>query len=536
MNQGNSFKKTAKRYILLLSVITAIVFTACSKTDVTNDSTDTTGNNGNTGSSGSSSGTIAIQDVSTITTAAEGNRDSAYNADDLIENSSFTNTVSIAFGSSTTITNPLSASGVTITQSGNDITITSTAKAVAYVVSGTTTNGSVKIYSDNKFQLTLNGANITNNDGPAINIQSKKRSFIVLADNTTNTLTDGTTYATSTEDMKGTIFSEGQIIFSGNGSLTVKGNYKHAIASDDYIRIRSGNITISGAVKDGIHTNDAFIVDGGTLNITATSDGIECEEGYIVINDGTLTIKSGDDGIAASYDTDNTIDPYVTINGGTFNITTTAGEGIESKSTLTVNNGTITIKSYDDGMNAGKAIYINGGNLYVYASNNDAIDSNGIMTITGGKTIAVGAGAPEEGFDCDNNTFKITGGIIVGIGGATSMPTANVSTQRSVRLGGGTANQLVHIEATDGSVEVLTFSIPRTYSTMLFSSPKLKASTSYTMYTGGTVTDGTNFNGLYTSGNYSKGTATSTAFTTTSMVTTAGGSAGPGAGGGQGGR
>lgn len=519
MNRIPSLKEAAGIWILVPATITAIIFAGCSKSDITGDGS------GGTGSS------VAIQDVSTVTTAAEGNTDDASNADDLLENSSFTATVAIAFGTTTTVSNPLSSNGVTITQSGDDITITSAVKEVAYEISGTTGNGSVKIYSDNKFKLTLNGTNITSSNGPAINIQSKKRSFIVLADNTTNALTDGTLYATSTEDMKGTIFSEGQMIFSGSGSLTVKGNYKHAIASDDYIRIRSGNITISGAVKDGIHTNDAFIADGGTLNITAASDGIECEEGYIVINGGDFTIQSGDDGIAASYDTDNTIDPYVTINSGTFNITTTKGEGIESKSTLTINEGTLNIKTYDDGLNAGKYIYINGGTHYVYSSNNDAIDSNGPMTITGGTTIAVGAGTPEEGFDCDNNTFKITGGIIVGIGGATSMPTANVSTQRSVRLGGGTANQLVHIEATDGSAEALTFLIPRTYTTMLFSSPKLKSGTSYTVYTGGAVTGSADLNGLYTSGTYSKDNATAgTTFTTSSMVTTAGGSAGPGGG------
>ncbi|HRN57917.1 MAG TPA: carbohydrate-binding domain-containing protein [Agriterribacter sp.] len=515
MNRIRSFTRPAGIPVLIQAVITTIIFAGCSKNDLTEHTISS----------------ITIAEVSTVTAAAEGNTDNAYDADDLVENSTFTSTVAITFGATTTISNPLSDGGVTITQSGDHITITSTAKAVAYEVSGVTANGSVKIYSDNKFQLTLNGADITSSNGPAINIQSKKRVFLILADNTTNTLTDGTTYTTGTEDMKGTLFSEGQLIFSGSGSLTVTGNYKHAIVSDDYIRIRSGNITISGAVSDGIHTNDAFIADGGTINITAAGDGIECDEGYIVINDGDFTIQAGDDAIAASYDTDDAIDPYVTINGGTFNIKTTEGEGIESKSVLTINNAVINISAYDDGLNAGKHIYINGGTSYVYSSTNDAIDSNGPMTITGGITIAVGAGAPEEGFDCDNNTFKITGGIIVGIGGATSMPTANVSTQRSVRLGGATANQLVHIEAADGSAEALTFSVPRTYSTMLFSSPKLKAETAYMVYTGGSVTGGTDLNGLYTSGTYTKGSAgAGTTFTTSSMVTAAGGSAGPGGG------
>lgn len=525
------FKISITTYFFTLFVGLSIL--SCSKTDVTSDNTtEETDSSGNSGTSGQgSSGSLTIEDIATASVAKEGNTDSAYNADDLVENSSFTSTVSIVLGSIVTITNPLASSGVSITESGGDVIVTSTAKAVAYVISGTTTNGSLKIYSDNKFKLTLNGVTITNNDGPAINIQSGKRAFIELADNTVNTLTDASSYAASTEDMKGTFFSEGQMIFSGNGTLNIKGNYKHGIVSDDYVRVRSGIINITGAVTDGIHTNDAFIADGGTFNIKASSDGIECEEGYIVINNGNFTLQTGDDGIAASYNTDATIDPYVTINGGTFNITTTSGEGIESKSTLTLNGGTLVLKTYDDGLNAGKALYINGGTTYVYSSNNDGIDSNGILTVTGGKTISVGAGSPEEGFDCDNNTFKITGGIMVGIGGATSMPTASVCTQRSVRLGGASAGQLVHIEATDGSAETLTFTVPRNYTTMLFSSPKLKAGISYTVYTGGSVTDGTSLNGLYTSGTYIKGSAISgTTFTTSSMVTSAGGSAGPGGG------
>lgn len=491
-----------------------LLLAACSKNDVA----------ATTDSSGSTSGGTSVIDSTGITSGtAEGSTETGYNADDLIANSTFSSVVSINFGTTVAITNPLSAAGVIITQDGADVTITATATGVEYQLSGTTTNGSVKVYSDKKFKLTLNGVAITNADGPAINIQSSKRAFIVVADGTTNTLTDGATYATSTEDMKGTLFSEGQMVFSGSGSLTVKGNHQHAIASDDYVRIVSGNISISGAVKDGIHTNDAFIADGGTLKVTATSDGIETEEGYIIINDGSFTLDTGDDGIAASYeDTDATITPYVTINGGTITVNSTQGEGIESKSVLTINKGNIATKTADDGLNAGTAIYINGGNVYSYSTGNDAMDSNGTFTITGGKVVAIGSKAPETGIDCDARTLKITGGIVVGIGGATSGPTASVSTVHSVVMGSGTASQVIHIESADGT-EALTFLIPTSYSTMLFASAKLKANTTYTVYTGGSVASGTSFNGLYTSGTYTKGTA-GTSFTTTSMVTQTGGS------------
>ncbi len=503
---------------LLHTIVCLAILSSCSKSDVISDSSSDSEGDGN------STSTITIDSTFTSGTA-EGKKDSAYNADDILANSTFSSTVSITFGSSVTISNPLAGNGVTITQSGNDITITSTVSGVAYSVSGTTTNGSVKLYSDNKYKLTLNGASITNSDGPAINIQSKKRGFIVLADGTTNTLADGATYATATsgEDQKGTLFAEGQIIFSGSGSLNVTGRYQHAIACDDYIRVISGTITVASATKDAIHTNDAFIQDGGTLSLTSSDDGIQVGEGYIVINNGSLTISSQGKGITANYeDTDASIDPYVTINGGTINVTSSANEGIESKSTLTINNGTITCKTYDDGINAESAIYINGGNVYVYSTNNDGIDSNGTLTVTGGRTIVIGAKQPEASFDCDARSFKITGGTILGIAGATSGPTASVSTVRSVVLGTGSANQIIHVESSDNK-EMFTFLAPASFTTLIYASSKLESGTTYSIYTGGSVSSSTEFNGFYKSGTYNKGTKAST-FTTTGTVTQVGGS------------
>ncbi len=72
-----------------------------------------------------------------------------------------------------------------------------------------------------------------------------KRVFVEVKTETENYLADASSYSTVTgEDEKGCFFSEGQLIFSGTGALTVTGNYKHGICSDDYVRLRSGsNIT-----------------------------------------------------------------------------------------------------------------------------------------------------------------------------------------------------------------------------------------------------------------------------------------------------
>lgn len=600
-------------------------------------------------------------DLLDFTVAFDENDESTYGSmtetvssdeDDFIENSEFTSVVTITYNGTTATVNN-NVSGVEVSVNGGHVVVNSTVGKVEYVLNGTTTDGSFKVYSEKKFKLSLSGVSILNPVGAAINIQSSKRVFVVCTDGTTNTLTDGSSYtsATDSEDMKACFFSEGQLIFSGGGLLTVTGNYKHAITSDDYVRFRSGcNITVAAAKKDGIHTNDAIIIGGGVLNISSTEDAIQCEEGGITMTggfvkvsttankahglksaqdvlisggaiqaevagaaskgiscDGNLTFSGGkltaltsqtalyedndlsscagikcdgdilvtggeiaiqstggagkgincDGSVTISDGTVKVIttgpqctynrlsssakgikaDGALTIDGGTVLVKATGGEGsegIESKSVLTVNNGMVAALCYDDCMNASNSIVINGGNIYCYSSGNDGIDSNGTLTITGGVVVSSGTTVPEDGLDCDQNTFKITGGIVLGIGGGTSTPTSSVCTQRSVIYGdSGSNGQYLNIRSTDGT-DILTYQIPRAYSqmTVLFSSPNLTSGGSYIISKGGTVTGGSEFFGLYTGATYSGGTQADT-FTASSMVTQVGSTSGGGGGGGR---
>lgn len=183
--------------------------------------------------------------------------------DDFIENSSFASSIQIAYANgSATVTG--SVSGVTVTTNGAHVTVNASVAGVEYVLSGSASNGSFKVYSDKKFKLTLAGVSLTNDSGAAINIQSGKRVFVEVKTETENYLADASSYSTVTgEDEKGCFFSEGQLIFSGTGALTVTGNYKHGICSDDYVRLRSGsNITVASAAKDGNDPNGMVYKDG----------------------------------------------------------------------------------------------------------------------------------------------------------------------------------------------------------------------------------------------------------------------------------
>ncbi|MCE1199530.1 MAG: carbohydrate-binding domain-containing protein [Marinilabiliales bacterium] len=346
----------------------------------------------------------------------------------------FSNAVVIKYsGTTATVTNPFASSGVTVTVNNGDVEVkaTTTTTEVNYVIFGKSGNGSFKLYSDYKFGMVLNGVYLIHNNGPAINIQSSKKVSVNVVGGTSNRLVDATTYATSSEDQKGTFFSEGQLAFSGKGSLEVTANNKHGICSDGYIAITEGNITVTKAASDGLHANDYFRMDGGTVNVTSSGDGIECEKGYAVVNGGSLTINCVDDGLTTSYSgTDATVTPYLKITGGTLNITTTGDQGNALKSadyTTIASSGTLTLKVSGKGSKGiktgGNCTLSNGtlnitttGNAFYDTTDKDVktpagINCNKILSISQGNLTINSSGTGGKGISVDKNA-TIDGGTI----------------------------------------------------------------------------------------------------------------------------
>ena len=387
-------------------------------------------------------------------------------AEDYIENNSFKNNIAITFDG-TSATTSGSVDGVTVTINGADVVVNSSAKKVCYTVSGTTSDGFLKIYSDNKFELNLNGVNITNPDGAPINIQSKKRGYIVLADGTTNTLTDGTKYsdATDDEDMKAAFFSEGKMLFSGSGSLNVYANCKAGIRSDDYVMFRPGNnIYVKATAGNGIKANDAIYIKGGVINVetSAAASKALCSDGLVQIDGGrTTAITTGtgeldDDGTDVSGCAGVKADSIFVMNGGALYCKSTGagGKGISTDQTFTLNDGTIKVittgqqyvynklDTSPKGIKSDGAMYIKGGTIMARCSGgegsegieskstmdisggnimaycyDDAINSSKAMTISGGNIFAMGTN--NDGID-SNSTLTISGGVVIACG--TTVP------------------------------------------------------------------------------------------------------------------
>lgn len=317
-----------------------------------------------------------------------------------------------------------------------------------------------------------------------------------------------------------------------NSSNTTDSYSSACIKSDGNIIINAGNITCGssgsggkGITCDGTLTIGVVNAANEDLVLTVTTSG----ERFQVSSGGGGGFPPG--GESGDYANPKAIKSLgnLTINSGIITVTCTqtneGGEGIESKNELTINGGLLEIASAkDDAINAANKLTINGGMTYAASSGNDGIDCNGQMYINGGLSISAGSAAPEEGFDCDQNTFQISGGIIVGTGGATSNPTSG-STQKAIKYN-ATSGNAICIYNSDNT-PILTMQLPvlsgggfpggGTGMVMLYTAPAL-LSGSYTLKYGGTISGGTNFHGYYTNGTYSGGSSKS--FTVSNSVVT----------------
>lgn len=412
--------------------------------------------------------------------------------DSITFTSELDSSVQITFnGTEVSVSNPLELLGVSIKVSGADVVVNSTAEIshIHYVLSGTTSNGMFKIYSDKKLDLHFNQIEITNPDGPAINIQSDKEITVHLEDGTTNILTDGKTYSSpiNNEEQDGAFFSEGQLIFTGTGNLTINGfgADQHGLRSDDYIEINQGNITINRAEKDGIHANDGFFMNGGTVEVTADGDGIDGSEGAIEITDGNIIIHSTNDDKDAIK-----CDSTLQISGGAINITVAGkqSKGLNSSQDILISGGNVNITtsggvvleasgsgydpSYCTAINADANVYIgpgtvtittsgiagrgiscdgdftmNSGTLQItssgggskYTNESGAADAyhgpcikaDGIMNLSGGNIILRHSGSGGKGLSCDTDII---------IGSSATVPTIEITTtgQAITIVSGGT--------------------------------------------------------------------------------------------------
>ena len=240
-------------------------------------------------------------------------------------------TVYVTFSGETATVDLGHAPDVVATTDGAHVSIvsTNTKNELEFVLQGESSQGSLTYTGSLKCKFYLNGLNLTSDRGAAIDIQCGKRVDLILVSGTDNYLTDA---AGGTQ--KAALYCKGHLEVEGSGSLTVKGNTRHAIASKEYMQLKksTGSITVTGAVSDAMHVGQYFLMSGGSLNLTGQGgDGLQVEvvtlsddvtpdpdkenNGQMYIKGGTITIEAAADDVKGIK-----VPGNLTVSGGTFQL------------------------------------------------------------------------------------------------------------------------------------------------------------------------------------------------------------------------
>ena len=429
-------------------------------------------------------------DSSDTTTVSPG-FDGTVLAGDSISGTNFDRTIRIVFADEgAQVTGDVNN---TVSVNGNHVTVNNTTdEKVIYELKGTAQDGSLKLYSSKKQALILDGLDLTSTKGAAVNNQGKKKCFIVVKG--TNSLKDAASYTLTSadEDEKAALFSEGQLIFSGDGTLTVTAQGKSGITSDDYVHFMdSAVIIVSSSAGHGIRGKEAVYISGGTISVDVSADmkkGITSDS-LVCINGGNTTINVTG---AAAYDSEDAeykgtagikADCLFEINGGSLDVinkgtggkgvsgeltgcfnggvvrVTTSGsnygtssgnrwgssssnsvsaKGIKFDGNLFFNGGTVLVKcSAHEGIEAKGTITVKDGIVYSYSAADDAINSGSTFTIEGG--YVCGYAVRNDGLDANGN-FYIKGGTVYAIGTTSPELAIDANTEGGYKLyvSGGT--------------------------------------------------------------------------------------------------
>ena len=468
--------------------------------------------------------------------------------DDLAQNT-FTTKVAINMSAPTA----MKENGVEIKVSGGHVTANHGSKeGICYVVSGTTTNGSLTILGDKKYELKLAGVDINNPDSAAINLLSKRRAFIVVEGS--NKISDG---AMSENNHKGAFYGNGKMLFNGKGLLEVYGNYHNGIHSTDYILFSTGNnIYVKTTQRHGIKANNGIIINGGIINVETSGEGAKGlnSEEDIIVNGGRTTVICTGNGIwdkkvlktkgAACLKADSVL----TINGGEIyaKATGSGGKGLKAGwecyinggivhvitegnlyyndgswesfnymantpnvndnytsspkgikvgtknayGILEISGGSVMVSANGDGINSSGDLTISGGSVVTVSTSKDGIDANGNMYLNGGTLIAFG-GKGDTDVDIDEQKrLYINGTSIFSIGGRIDSTLDSTSQGIITTSGSVSAGQTVTVSSDDNAT-LATFTMPP-YSqqnrTVLISTPDMTSGMNYTVNMASSVT------------------------------------------------
>ena len=291
------------------------------------------------------------------------------------------------------------------TESGSVYTITS---AGTYTLSGLL-EGQIAVDAgeDDEVIIELSGATITCGEDSPVKIVSAGKVEISAKNGTENVINDTRAAKTSDDDSQGegAIYAKCDLKLKGSGVLVINASYNNGIHTTKDLTIKNLSLKIT-AYDNAIKGNDSITVESGTVvAISTNGDGVKTENtdtdkngktrGDIVISGGTVTVYAAGDGFQAAHDfelvsggegTSATVEIYTGSYSGytASNASATSYKGVKVQNELNISAGSITVRSYDDGLHADY------GTLF-----EDGTKGLGTINISGG-TVTINVYSPEN--------------------------------------------------------------------------------------------------------------------------------------------
>ncbi len=257
-------------------------------------------------------------------------------------------------------------------------------------------------------------------------------------------------------------------------------------------------------------------VDTASPNVDTSNAGAKLvlEGQNAVTGSHVARIYKDKDGEKKLWKQDGALYSYMSLNvygPGSLDLTAD-NEGLDTELHLTINGGSIAIRSQDDGINTNEdgvsVTAINAGSLHIIAglgSEGDGIDSNGYLVINGGTVVSSAHPAADAGLDSDMGSF-IHGGTVVALGSTMDWAESDseqvtMNLQFASQQDSGSAIVVTREDGTvifayDPSEDEVLGTNTRRYQGAILSCPSFQQGESYQVWLDGVVS-GSDEGGVY---------------------------------------
>jgi hypothetical protein len=414
-------------------------------------------------------------------------------------------------------------------------------KKLTLLLTGKSDDGQLVLKTAGKAKVKLDNLTLTSKEGAPLWLKNKKKVEVVATKGTKNTLTI-TACNDTTHHKAATIWAKDKLLLSGKGTLNViaTGDGCRGIKSKKDITIQELTLNVTTSGNNLGEKPFSFGAFPGFGNFPMPDFGGQMPnfggpmpnfEGPMPNFGGQMpnfgggfppfgndsTKQEGMGGFTGKHKyvastKGITSKGKVTVNSGSVTVrTATPGaEGIEGKKGVVFNGGKVDVLATDDAVNANATIEFNGAHVTVRSTGNDGVDANPeggffppfggnnkkiepAIIIRGGTVYAWSqVGSPEEGLDCDMAPIAIEGGTVFSVGGcigdAPSVPTDATAKRPTVLLSDLNVTKGEPITICDANgKQLFTITIPFSmrHSASLVTCPAFKLDKTYKVKTKG---------------------------------------------------